>query len=305
MNIIPQTSIRFAELPHLSEQPSFTTGSHRIQTQTHTHANFSVITAEGDRVSLSTNSASQTNVGTYTAQGVIAGQSVNLTRQQFSTSASSEFNLLIEGDLNEQEEKDIQRFVQSSKQILQEFLNGDFNTLSESASAFEELSTLARADVSLRHSVSVSSIQRFTSLTPLTNAPLQEHDSRGTGPARKPHSLIQTVLDRIQKVQEKLQADSATLLKRVPLLLSNLIQGLQQDPNLNDDQKHSLQSLQKELLKPILKSLHPPHLQERNGSTLEDSDQGHGLFQDGTGNRNQIDRISPPLQREPIDTPVS
>ena len=303
MNIIPQALIRFSELPHLFAQPSFTTGSHRIQTQTQTNTNFSVVTAEGDRVSLSTNSASQTNVGTYTAQGVIAGQSVNLNRQQFSASATSDFNLLIEGDLNEQEEKDIERFLQSSKHILQEFLNGDLNTLSESASAFEELSTLARAEVSLRHSVSVSSIQRFTSLTPLTSAPVQENDSRGTGPARQPHSLIQTILDRIQKVQENLQADSATLVKRVPRLLSNLIQAFKQDQNLSDVQKHSLQSLQKELLKPILQRLHPQHLQEENGGTVENSDQGHGLLQDSTGDRNQIDRISTPLHIKPTEIP--
>ena len=290
MNILPQALIRFSELPHLSTQPStqpsFTTGSHRIQTQTQTNTNFSVVTAEGDRVSLSTSSASQTNFGTYTAQGFIAGQSVNVNRQQFSSSTSSEFNLLIEGDLNEQEEKDIQRFLQSSKQILQEFLNGDLNTIPDSASAFEELSTLARGEVSLRHSVSVSSIQRFTSLAPLTSVPVQENDSRGTGPTRKPQSLLQRVLDRIQKVQEQLQADSARLVKRVPRLLSNLIQALKQDPNLKDDQKHSLQSLQKELLKPILKSLDPQHLQEDHGGTVENSDQGHGLLQDGTDTRN-------------------
>ena len=305
MNIIPQALIRFSELPHHFTQPSFTTHTNRIQTQTQTNTNFSVVTAEGDRVSLSTNSATQTNVGTYTFQGVIAGQSVNVNRQQFSASASSEFNLLIEGDLNEQEEQDIQRFLQSSKHLLQEFLNGDLKTISESASPFEELSTLARAEVSLRHSVSVSSIQRFTSLTPLTSAPVQENDSRGTGPGRKPHNLIQTVLDRIQKVQEQLQSDSAQLVPRIPRLLANLIDSLKQDQNLSDVQKHSLQSLQKELSKPILKSLDPQDLQERHGGTLENSDQGHGLLQDVPGNRNPIDRISKPLQIEPTEKPDS
>ena len=264
MNNIPQALIRFSELPHHFTQPSFTTHSNRIQAQTQTNANFSVVTAEGDRVSLSTNSASRTDLGTYTFQGVIAGQSVNLKQQQFSASASSEFNLLIEGDLNEQEEKDIQRFLQSAKNIFQDFLNGDLNTISESASGLQELNTLARADISLRHSVLVASTQQSTQLSPLTTIPAQEDESRGTGPGRTPHNLLQTILDRIQKVQEQLQSDSAQLVPRIPRLLANLIDSLKQDQNLSDVQKNSLKSLQKDLLEPILTHLNPQHGQEEN-----------------------------------------
>ena len=295
MNIIPQGLIRFSELPQHSTQPSFTTRTNRISAQTQTNTNFSLVTAEGDRVSISTKSASQTTLGTYTFQGFRAGQLVNVQHQEFSASASREFQLHIEGDLNEQEEKDIQRFLQSTKNIFQEFLRGDFSAISDNDSGFEELSTLAAAEASLHHSVSVSSVQQFTQSTPLFGTPGQGSESRGTGPERKPQSFIQTILDRIQKAQEQLQANSAKLINRVPRLLANLIDSLKQDESLNDGQKHALQSLQNELLKPILNRLTPQSTQEKIGGPLENNDQGKSSSQKTIGNSPEIAPIAKPV----------
>ena len=113
-------------------------------------------TSEGDRVSLSSTSEVNTSLDVYSFRGVKAGQAINIQGQQFSSSIQKNFQLLVEGDLNEQEQADIQEFLQSAKNILQELVGGNTEEASNAAAAFANLDTLSQASLFIRQSTTVS-----------------------------------------------------------------------------------------------------------------------------------------------------
>ena len=121
MSSISNLPSQFPDFQQLSSNTPFAvkTQQFQAQAQTSTTSNFSILTAEGDRVSLSAGSEIKAFLGTYTFQGLAEGQAVNFRSQELSTSVRSDFNLLIEGNLNEQEQADIQAFLQSAKSLLQ------------------------------------------------------------------------------------------------------------------------------------------------------------------------------------------
>ena len=126
MSSISNILSQFPDFQQVSSTTPFSvrTQQFQAQAQTSTTSNFSFTTAEGDRVSLSTGSASQFSFESYNFLGLAEGQAVNVRSQQLSTSEQSHFNLLIEGDLNEQELAEIQAFIDSSKSLLQELSAG-------------------------------------------------------------------------------------------------------------------------------------------------------------------------------------
>jgi len=198
----------------------------QAQAQTSTTSNFTFTTAEGDRVSLSTGSASQFSFESYNFLGLAEGQAVNVRSQQLSTSEQSHFNLLIEGDLNEQELADIQAFLHSSKSLLQELAAGNDEHAAETALSLSELDSLSSASLFFQQTTSVSLAFRSTDLAVQENDPT--HDSQGRGPQEEQGhgQTIENFLDKIQKAQDQFHIDPEKLGKRIPRLLSKLVETL-------------------------------------------------------------------------------
>ena len=100
MSAISNAVSHFPDFQNLFKVPtSFTTQTNQLQARTHTSTstNFNLVTAEGDRISLSTGTQVNTSFQSYTAQGLLEGQAVNFQSQQFSSSIQSDFQLLVEG----------------------------------------------------------------------------------------------------------------------------------------------------------------------------------------------------------------
>src|SRR5262245_28398005 len=70
-----------------------------------------LVTAEGDRVTLSSSNSAELSFALYNAQGRVDGEDSVAASAQFSTSRS--FSLTIEGDLNKEELKDIRRAIKT------------------------------------------------------------------------------------------------------------------------------------------------------------------------------------------------
>ena len=85
MSSISNILSQFPDFRNLSSGTplSVKTQQFQAQAQTSTNTNLNFVTAEGDRVSLSTGSAVTASFGTYTFQGVAEGQAVTLQSQQF------------------------------------------------------------------------------------------------------------------------------------------------------------------------------------------------------------------------------
>ena len=147
-NILSQ----FPNFHNLSSNTPFAVKTQQVQAeaQTSTALNLSFLTAEGDRVSLSTRSEINVSFGTYNFQGLAEGETIDFRSQQLSRSIQSDFTLLVEGELNEQEQADIQAFLKTAQALLQELRTGNVKNATEAALSLGDLESLSSASLFFR-----------------------------------------------------------------------------------------------------------------------------------------------------------
>ena len=217
------------------QSPTFSAKTNHTQarSQSLSQTNFTFVTSEGDRVSLSSRSEVNTSLDVYSFQGLKAGQSVNFQGQQFSSSIQKNFQLLVEGDLNEQEQADIQEFLQTAGTLLQDLLQGNTVEASQAADSLTELDTLALASLFVRQSTSVNVASQSS------NANIGDQARPFTGLTEslanpKRGTTLEQVLERLRETREKLQLDPERLLHRLPILATTLIESLRKNTESSD-----------------------------------------------------------------------
>ena len=243
----------FPGIQHLAQGPSFTANSNQLQvrSQTQSQTNFSFVTAEGDRVSLSRASEVTSSFGTYSFQGVANGQTVSLEGQQFRSSIQQDFHLLVEGDLNEQEQADIQTFLNSANNIFHELAKGNTEEASKAALSLGNLNTLSQAALFVRQSTSVTVATQSTGFdvqpANVNNGSQSENQSEQEGPG-----ILEQVLSALQNAREQLQLNSEQLAIRVPNLIPHLLESLQEQDKEKESEPSIFDNIRKEFIQSLL-----------------------------------------------------
>ena len=286
MSSISQAVNHFPNFQQLSQPSPFTTSTNQLQfrSQSQTSTSFSFVTAEGDRVSLSSGSKENTSLDTYTFQGFADGRAASFQSQQLSTSLEKNFNLLIEGDLNEQEQADIQEFLNSAKTILQELGEGNTEAATQAAVSLGNLESLSQAALFVRQSTSVSVTSQTTRVAVQEDPESHEvpRERSNSGPGRA--GTLDRLLEKIRNAQEKFQLDPEKLLERLPKLAARLVDSLNRGSEFQDSGPSIFLQIQKEFLESILQS-------NKDLKALQDSknplanDTQHPFLNGPTGNQ--------------------
>jgi hypothetical protein len=80
-----------------------------VQAETHTSADITLVTAEGDKVTLSTDAMLQAAYTRYDARGRLRGYGLEWHAETFQLASANDISLQIEGDLNDAERADIEQ----------------------------------------------------------------------------------------------------------------------------------------------------------------------------------------------------
>ena len=270
MSSISQVLSQLPELKNLFQSPSFTASTNQIQAhvQTSTHTNFNFVTAEGDRVTLSNNSEANTSLGTYSFQGLTERQGISLQSQQFSKSIQQNFNLFIEGDLNEQELADIQKFLKSAKRIVQELGAGDIEKAAKTTASLSNLDSLAQAALFVRKSTSISLASQSTRLSLQEEAGTDKSTRASGSPRLKGTDTLDHMFNKIREAQETFHLNPEQLLIRLPKLATKIIDSLRQDKDISDPPTPIFKDIQKEFLESLLESIKEVSRQKEHNDTL-------------------------------------
>ncbi len=240
----------------------------RAETSTSSHLNF--LTAEGDRVSISAGSESRFSFDSYTAQGLAEGQAVDIRNQQSSTSLRSDFSLLVEGDLNEQELADIVAFVQTAQNLFNNLRSGNVDEDAETALSLGDLESLSTAALFFRQETTVSVATRSTVLAAQGNGTSQPSQGRGFAVGQNPS--IANFLERIRKAQEQFQINPDSLATRLPTLLSTLIDSLDQLNSQEETPESLLDQIRNEFLKSLLQATKNRRTEEEKPERVSETD---------------------------------
>ena len=150
----------------------------------------SVTTAEGDKITLTANLESDFRSVNYTSHAEANGGTVDIEAKYAELSVRQEFGVTVEGDLNEQEVKDLAKLLQKVSNIFKKYFSGqDEEALAKTAKLadrFGNFSSLAGLDLSVdvERSMTVIAAQ----LAAESNAPTGATAALPTTPATNPNT---------------------------------------------------------------------------------------------------------------------
>ncbi len=147
--------------------PTSTTGTQRLDTKvsgvavsTDFSGRLSVTTAEGDKITISANLQSDFRAANYTSHAAGDGQTVDVQAKYAESSLKQEFGVTVEGDLNDQEVKDLSSLFRKVANIFKKVLNGqDDAALAKTAKlsdSFGNYSSLSALDLNVDFKRSVT-----------------------------------------------------------------------------------------------------------------------------------------------------
>ncbi len=140
----------------------------------------SVTTAEGDKVTLSTNFAEDFRTVTYHGAAWQGGASVEVASQQTEYSSRRKLDVTVEGDLSEQEARELSKLFKKVLNIFRKLFNGQDEAAvaktAKLADQFSNFSTLSSLDLSVEveRSVTMLAAQIATEATGQATLPTEE-----------------------------------------------------------------------------------------------------------------------------------
>jgi hypothetical protein len=117
-------------------------------------------TAEGDKVSISLAASSQSDYLNYLETGQDADGSYARQLQMFSTASSQDFTMSVQGDLNEQELKDLGTVLTTVDKMMTNFVQGRLEPMMAKAAKLARLDTVSELTLEMSYSRQVSVAQQ-------------------------------------------------------------------------------------------------------------------------------------------------
>lgn len=182
-----------------SVEPRHSTSASRlnqIEAETRTSTDFAFVTAEGDKITLSTDALSQAVYTSYDARGRLRGQRLDVHAETLYLASAQKSALSIEGELSQEEIKDIQRVLDTLGKYASDLVAGTLEQPLEQLLDLHDLDTLQSVDASLEYSQSVTvsqlALARVTGEQPL---PPVAADTPGLPGRALPPSRLQHLRD--------------------------------------------------------------------------------------------------------------
>lgn len=157
-------------------------------------ADITIVTAEGDTVTLSSSKSAELTFSTYDAQGQVGGSSAQFSGMSAELHRTSAFSMSVDGDLNKEELKDIRRAIRTIQKAANDVLKGHEEKAAARTAKLANLDQIASIDAELEFNQEVSvtrisaqsnaaAIPESTEAPAPTPAPAPTSDSPQTVPS--------------------------------------------------------------------------------------------------------------------------
>ncbi len=142
-------------------QPVRATGVSTVNTDTRSGTDIAIVTADGDRLTLSSSSVLEAAYAHYNYQRPLQGQRVNVGVEILELSSSNQVYVMVEGDLDAAELADIRSLLSNLEETVTQFLAGDLDEALAQALQTGDLDSIASFDASFQWSQSIAVNQRY------------------------------------------------------------------------------------------------------------------------------------------------
>jgi len=169
-----------------------------VQAETHTSTDITLVTAEGDKVTLSTDAVRQATYTRYDAHGRLRGYGLERHAETFQMASANDISLQIEGDLNDAERADIQQALGTIEQFAADFFDGKGDEAPNQLFKLGNLNTLRNIDATLEFSQSLTVSQQTETRALATAPPVLEPNAAALesqpSATQSPKSLLDAIL---------------------------------------------------------------------------------------------------------------
>ena len=177
----------------------------QVQAETHTRADVTLVTAEGDRVSLSTDAVMQAAYTRYDARGRLRGYGLERHAETFQLVSANDISLQIEGDLNDAERADIEQALGTIEKFAADFFNGKEDEAPNQIFNLGNLNTLRSLDTTLEFSQSLTVSQQTETRVVAAAPPVLEPNAAALEAqpsiTQHPKDLLSVILNAIEKAR--------------------------------------------------------------------------------------------------------
>jgi hypothetical protein len=173
----------------------------QVQAETHTSADITLVTAEGDKVTLSTDAVMQAAYTRYDVHGRLRWHGIKRHTETLQLASANDISLQIEGNLSDAERADIQQALGTIEQFAADFFDGKEDEAPNQIFNLSDLNTLRSIDATLELSQSVT-VSQQTETRPVAAAPPGLEPNAAAleaqpSPTQHPKSLLDVILQAI------------------------------------------------------------------------------------------------------------
>lgn len=160
-------------------------------------------TEEGDKVTLNLSTATETKAGTYRSLAYGGGRASASQAGFFEQSSGQQMSVEIEGDINDEEMAEIKEAVKVIGGMMDDFLNGDLESMAREAQALKGLDTIDSLEAAFSYERQVMYGQEDA-------LALQTEGPAGAGRGRRAQPHLQGLMQRMDRLTD----DMAEQVKR-------------------------------------------------------------------------------------------
>ena len=198
--------------------------STHLETSRQQSADFTIVTAEGDKVMFSSSSQFQATYITYDSFARTKGEFTLFQGESFNININRELTISVDGDLNGQESKDIKKALRTIGKIMRDFLSGDIGHAVTKALKIGKLESIMSLEASLQLEQNISLEQELVtettfSLPEIADAIMPKDDMTAL-------KHINNLTDKMTKVVKNSGVKPEKLVSPIHKLFSHLFKGL-------------------------------------------------------------------------------
>jgi hypothetical protein len=221
------SSLQGSNLQHFSSPYSIkrTEYAEQLKANTRSKMDLTLMTAEGDKVTLSLKSASRTDYTRYDAQGRLHGPS-DIHAESLHVRTKDKVAVAVEGDLNAAELADIEQLFDRLQEVATDFFAGDLAEALDGALAIDDLGSIASFDANLKLHQRVSVAQSRTAR--------YEHRQHPTTAAPTTPAAVERVVDDMVQAVDDAKVALSKMGQRLSGLVSDFFENLAEQLNLNE-----------------------------------------------------------------------
>lgn len=230
-------------------------------------ADITLMTAEGDKVTLSTASELRADYLTYNSLGRTTSALFGIQAESFALEGSREFQIRVEGDLSRRELRDIRKTMKLLDKIMKDVVSGSMDHALERALKIEALGSISCLEANMGYEKTLSTEHTVTQ--EFTSAVSEEgkEETRTFDPAER---IANHMMDLVSRSDVK----RGKLLKPVREMFSNFFKEHERSEDTEPSGLHAARRIESALMKKMeaLREISTPEWKASSVAEIPDTD---------------------------------